>query len=249
MSEPVPGLEVIGAGFGRTGTRSLKEALERLGFGPCYHTAEVLKNPGHAELCEAAARGEPVDLDGPLGGYRATVDWPACSFYAELMELHPDAKVLLSVRDPERWYESARGTIYKSRRITHGHPFFATAARIAGWFAPKAGRTTRMINTLVWENTFDDGFEDKEHAIAVFEKHNAEVKGRVPPEKLLVYGVKQGWGPLCEFLGVEEPDEPFPHLNASAGFRRGLALGLSAALGTLALSAAALVLIRSRRRR
>ncbi len=223
-------MRVIGAGFGRTGTASLKAALETLGFGPCYHMIEVFSHPEHADFWEAAWRDEPADWDGVLGGYEATVDWPACTFYEELLERNPDAKVLLSVRDPERWYESVSSTIYNARRITHGHPFFATAASVAGLFAPNAGRTTRIINTLVWENTFHAKFEDKEYAIGLFERHNEEVKRRVPSGKLLVYDVKQGWKPLCEFLGVKLPDEPTPHLNDSAGFRRRGALAGYAAL-------------------
>lgn len=239
-------MNLIGAGFGRTGTRSLKEALERLGGGPCYHMVEVFENPEHAELWEAAARGEPVNWDALLGGYEATVDWPGCTFYEELMRKYPEAKVLLSIRDPERWYESARNTIYNSRRITHGPPIFAVAASILGLFMPGFKRVPQMVNTLIWEKTFDGRFEDKAYAIRVFDRHNKEVRQRVPAEKLLVYEVKEGWGPLCEFLGVEAPDEPFPHLNDWNKFRRRLALA-SAALAGLALLVM-LALLRSRQR-
>ena len=116
-------MKVIGAGFGRTGTASLQSALGELGFGPCYHMYEVFANPGHADFWRAAWRGGPADWDGVLGGYEAAVDWPACTFYEELMERNPDAKVLLSVRDPERWYESTRQTIYKIGKISTGSPF------------------------------------------------------------------------------------------------------------------------------
>ena len=92
---------------------SLKAALETLGFGPCYHMIEVFEHPEHAGFWQAAWRGEPVDWDGLLGGYEAAVDWPACTFYEELLQRYPDARVLLSVRDPERWYESTRDTIYQ----------------------------------------------------------------------------------------------------------------------------------------
>src|SRR5918997_4262033 len=111
-------VKVIGAGFGRTGTASLKAALETLGFDPCYHMTEVFKHPGHAAFWRAAWRGEPADWDGLLGAYEATVDWPACTFYAELMERYPEAKVLLSVRDPERWYQSMRSTIYELTKLS-----------------------------------------------------------------------------------------------------------------------------------
>jgi len=215
-------VKVIGAGFGRTGTASLQSALGELGFGPCYHMFEVFTNPGHADFWEAAWRGEPADWDGVLGGYDATVDWPACTFYEELMERHPDAKVLLSVRDPERWYESTRQTIYKIGKIATGSPFsrlgFTLLSRLVfGRFKTGQGP---MAEEIIWQGTFDGRFEDKDHAIGVFDRHNEEVQQRVPQEQLLVYEVKQGWGPLCEFLGVEVPDKPFPHLNDAADMRR-----------------------------
>src|SRR5262249_33070515 len=108
-------LDVIGAGFGRTGTLSLKAALEELGFSRCYHMVEVLATDD-ARRWDAAARGEPVDWDRLFEGFRATVDWPACSFYRELLEKYPGAKVILTVRDPDRWYDSARQTIYFVRQ-------------------------------------------------------------------------------------------------------------------------------------
>ena len=244
-------MKVIGAGLGRTGTASLQSALEELGFGPCYHMYEVFANPGHADFWLAAWRGEPADWDGVLGSYEATVDWPACSFYAELLERNPDAKVLLSVRDPERWYESTRQTIYKIGKISTGSPFsrlgFALLSRLVfGRF--KTGQGT-MAEEIIWQGTFDGRFEDKHHAIRVFDRHNEEVRRRVPEEQLLVYEVKEGWGPLCEFLGVEEPDKPFPHLNDAAEMRRrelsmrAFALAVPAAL-VLVVGIAALALLR-----
>lgn len=215
-------MKVIGAGFGRTGTASLKVALEELGFGPCYHMTEVFANPDHADFWRAAWRGEPVDWDGVLGRYEATVDWPACTFYAELLERHPDAKVLLSVRDPEKWYESTRNTIYELGRMSTGSPFFrlgfAFLSRLVfGRFKTGQGP---MAKEIIWDGTFDGRFEDRSHAIGVFNRHNEEVQRRVPQEQLLVYEVREGWGPLCEFLGVEEPEKPFPRLNDAAEMRR-----------------------------
>jgi hypothetical protein len=217
-------MKVIGAGFGRTGTTSLKAALERLGFDPCYHMTEVFAHPDHADFWVAAWRGEPVDWDGVLGDYEATLDWPACTFYEELMEQHPDARVLLSVRDPERWYESTRSTIYELTKLIEGSTisrviFGLISLLVFGGFT---GRRSSLANDLIWEGTFDGRFEDKAYAIGVFERHNEEVKRHVPPERLLVYEVKEGWGPLCEFLDVPEPDEPFPHLNDTAQMQRGM---------------------------
>ena len=209
-------LKVIGAGFGRTGTMSLKVALEELGFDPCYHMTELFENPSHADSWNAAAKGERVDWETLLGDYAATVDWPACSFYEELMETYPDAKVLLSVRDPERWYKSTLNTIYNLRRITSSSKFL----KVLGHFIPTVRRVSRMVNNLIWDGTFDGRFEDRRYAMEVFNHHNEAVKEHVSPGRLLVYEVKEGWGPLCDFLDVEVPDKPFPHLNDSDSFRK-----------------------------
>ena len=190
------GLKIIGAGFGRTGTLSLKNALEQLGFGPCYHMTELFSHPGADEQWGAIVNGAGVDWNTVFEGYQATVDWPACAFYKELMQAYPQAKVLLSVRDPEKWYESVSNTIYQvSRR-------------------PPPTTHASMIKTLIWEGTFHGRFEDKDYAIAIFQQHIEEVKQQVPVEKLLVYDVKEGWEPLCAFLGVAAPvNTPFPRLN------------------------------------
>jgi hypothetical protein len=210
-------LEVIGAGFGRTGTMSLKVALEELGFGPCYHMSEVFEHPDHIELWRAATRGEQVDWEQIFGNYRATVDWPGCTFYKELLERSPNAKVILTVRDPQRWYESAYNTIYRITGAASSPIFY-----LASLVMPRAKgikHARQLINELVWERDLEGRFEDREYAIETFERHNEEVKPRVPAEKLLVYDVKEGWAPLCEFLGVEVPDKPFPHLNDTEVFR------------------------------
>lgn len=207
---------MIGAGFGRTGTMSLKVALEELGFGPCYHMVELFDHPEHLKLWEAAARGEPVDWK-ELGDYQATVDWPACTFYEELMEAYPDAKVLLSVREPERWYESTRNTIYGATKSSTASLMFSVMEQ----FVPAIKRSRRVIEDIIWKGTFDGNFEDRRYAIEVFNRHNEEVKRRVPADRLLAYEVKYGWGPLCEFLNVEVPEgKPFPHLNDAAAFRK-----------------------------
>ena len=215
-------VKVIGAGFGRTGTASLQSALEELGFGPCYHMIEVFEHPQHADFWEAAWRREPVDWDGILGGYEATVDWPACTFYEELLQRHPDAKVLLSVRDPEQWYESTRSTIYKLTKLSGRSLFSRISLALLSLFrfGTFTIRPLQMADEIVLQGTFEGKFEDKRHAIEVFNRHNVEVQRLVPQERLLVYEVKEGWGPLCEFLGVEEPDTPFPRLNDAAEVQR-----------------------------
>ena len=234
------GLKVIGAGFGRTGTMSLKVALEELGFDPCYHMTEVFDHPEHIETWDAAADGYPTDWKTFLKDYEATVDWPACSFYRELMQEYPDAKVLLSVRDPEKWYESTSNTIYNVRRASTSSPLAAAIFSIAGVFVPHVKRGAQMVNKLIWEGTFDGRFEDRQHAIGVFVRHNEEVVQSVPRDRLLVYEVKEGWKPLCEFLGVEVPsDKPFPHLNDSGDFRRMVRTRFAIALAVPAILALA----------
>jgi hypothetical protein len=227
------GLDVIGAGLGRTGTTSLKAALEKLGFGPCYHMSELFGHPEHLEAWRAAARGEAVDWEGPLKEYRSTLDWPGAPFYEELMEAYPEARVILTVRDPERWYESTLNTIYEMND-TVSSPLFSLLSLIVPQ-ARNVKRSVGLVDDLAWKGAFGGRFEDREHAISVFERWNDGVKERVPAEKLLVYEVKEGWGPLCEFLGVEVPeDEPFPHLNDTKVFRRRVKLILAASAAGLA---------------
>ena len=243
-------MKILGAGFGRTGTASLKIALETLGFGPCYHMIEVFAHPEHARIWVAAWRGEPVDWAGVLGGYEAAVDWPACTFYEELVERNPEAKVILSVRDPERWYESVRSTIYELSVIIPRSPVYRIGYSLVRLFISGASRQVNLADEIIWQGTFDGRFEDKRHAIEVFERHNEQVRRQVPQDRLLVYEVKAGWGPLCEFLGVEEPDEPFPHANDTAEMRRRLrqlkAVSISVPAIVALLGMAAVAVLRRR---
>jgi hypothetical protein len=228
-------IEVIGAGFGRTGTLSLKAALEALGFSKCYHMVEVFARRDDARTWDAATRGEPVDWERHFAEYRATVDVPSCLFYRELMEKYPEAKVILTVRDPERWYESTRQTIYYSR---DAFPRWAAA------FNPRMRAFRRMVDRL-WDRMFRGRFEDRAFAIDVFNRHNEQVIRDVPAERLLVYEVSQGWSPLCEFLGVPVPEgKPFPHLNDTAEFRARIerVTRIMRVVGYAALCVAALVL-------
>jgi Sulfotransferase domain len=101
-------LRVIGAGFGRTGTHSLKLALEQLGFAPCHHMYEVRAHPEQLAFWQAAARGELPDWDEVFAGFAAQVDWPGARFWRELAEHFPHAKVILSVRRPTRGSTASR---------------------------------------------------------------------------------------------------------------------------------------------
>ena len=202
-------LRVIGAGFGRTGTYSLKVALEQLGFGPAYHMMEVFAHPEHNPLWQAAGEGKPVAWDHLFKGYQSAVDWPASAFYRELMEVYPAAKVILTVRDPERWHESGRNTIFPEREWGPDDDV-----------SPERREHGRMVQTILWEGIFDGRVLDRAHAIEVFQRHNQTVVEQVPPERLLVYDVGEGWEPLCAFLGVPVPTgQEFPRLNDTAAFK------------------------------
>jgi hypothetical protein len=211
IQEPCMPLKIIGAGLGRTGTLSLKAALEELGFSKCYHMAEVVANPSHVQFWSAAARGESVDWETLFEAYQATVDWPACSFYRELMDRYPDAKVILTLRNPERWYESARQTIYHVR---------GAFPRWTAPFVPRMREFQLMLDRLIWDGFFQGRFEDKPYAIERFKQHIEEVRNLTPADRLLVYEIEDGWGPLCFFLGVPIPkDKTFPRLNDAEEFR------------------------------
>lgn len=199
-------LEVIGAGFGRTGTLSLKLALERLGFVKTYHMVEVFEHPEHMDLWLAAHRGDGAVWDRLFDGYRAAVDWPVCDFWEPLLDVYPDAKVILTSRDPERWFESIMNTIYPATMAPSesDHPMMA--------------RHRTMARELIWDGTFDGRAEQKDHAIAVYEAHNRCVRTTVPPERLLDFEVAHGWEPLCAFLARSVPDEPFPRVNSTEEF-------------------------------
>ena len=192
-------LRVVGAGLGRTGTLSLKLALERLLGAPCYHMLEVFQHPEHVALWHAAARGEPVDWHALFSGYAAAVDWPVGSFWPEVSAAFPDALILLSTRSAESWWQSASRTI------------FPTSAKAAGtpWHA--------MWMELT-ENRFTTRLDDRAAAIAAYERHNADVRARAPKARLLEWSAEDGWEPLCRALGVPVPGEPFPHANSTEEF-------------------------------
>jgi hypothetical protein len=222
---PSPTLAVIGVGLGRTGTLSLHAALERLGFALCEHMTNCFANPERFALWLESARrkrtGEPIDWRPLFTGYRATVDWPGAYFWRELTAAHPAAKVILTVRDPERWYDSARATIYAATQSRTATPASRLLYRLVSWANPHAGHGFRTVQETVWDGTLGGKFADRDAAIRIFEEHNREVVATIPPERLLVFDVKAGWGPLCAFLGVPVPvGEPFPHVNDAADFSR-----------------------------
>lgn len=236
-------LRVIGAGFGRTGTLSLKVALETLGLGPCDHMSGVIADTRRARRWHGAVRrraqGAPIDWPSVLGDRRATVDWPGAYFWEELLTAYPTAKVLLTVRDPDRWYDSAHGTIHGLRRLAAAPGLAALPFALARRLVPGARAVLALTDDVIWDGTFGGRFDDRAHAIAVFDRHVAAVRARVPADRLLVYEIGEGWEPLCAFLGVAVPvDTPFPHLNDADQFCRRLrwSLAAGAAASFLALA-------------
>jgi hypothetical protein len=190
-------LRVVGAGLGRTGTLSLKVALEKLLGGKCYHMAEVIEHPDHAPVWRRAALGEMPDWDGLFRGYAAAVDWPAAAFWQPISEAFPDAVILLSVRSADSWWESASTTIFPKSRQAEGE-----------W--------REMLDAMFAKFSPDLG--DRDACIAAFERHNEHVRRTADPKRLLEWTPKDGWEPICRALGVAVPDEPFPRVNTKEEF-------------------------------
>ncbi|MBN4047450.1 hypothetical protein JYT71_00430 [Acidimicrobiaceae bacterium AH-315-P05] len=208
-------LDVIGAGFGRTGTLSMKVALERLGYNKTHHMHEVLRSPRQAELWHQVSAGSNTHWPEVFDGYQACVDFPSAPFYRELHEAYPNAMVVLTIRDVDRWYNSTSETIFKMSQLT---------PRWTIRLIPHVRRLAELTDATVWDGIFDGRFDDEEYAKTVFADHIADVTAAISPNRLLTFNVAEGWEPLCEFLGCEVPDEPFPHLNDAAAFQRKIRL-------------------------
>ncbi|KAJ3272357.1 hypothetical protein HK104_004489, partial [Borealophlyctis nickersoniae] len=206
------GPETNDAAFGRTGTASLYESLKLLGF-TCYHMKEISRLNLPTQPWLDASNGIDVDWGQVFEpyGYDAAVNWPVCTFYKSILKRYPGAKVVLTKRDPEKWYESVRKTIYEFDKVETEDPVHK--------------RILEMHKKIVWDGTFSGRFEDKSHAIDVYNAHIQDVISTVPPAQLLVFHVSEGWDPLCEFLGVEKPDVPFPHANEASEMIRRLKEG------------------------
>jgi hypothetical protein len=209
-------MELIGAGLPRTGTLTQKVALEMLGVEPCFHWVDILADlDNQVPQWQGALEGK-VDPAGLLDGYRSTVDWPGGYFYRQLADAYPDAKVLLSVRDPDRWEPSFRETIVD---MCYGESLIRLMSSARAQVDPRWRRYLDFVNDMFWSErgTFPDG-HSPEALKEGFVAHNEAVKQIVPAERLLVWEVTEGWEPLCEFLGVDVPDEPLPHANDRATF-------------------------------
>jgi hypothetical protein len=207
---------VIGAGLPRTGTLSQKLALELLGFGPCYHWVNLISDLEAVELWHRALDGEDV-FDQIFEGHRASVDWPGGFFYRELAERHPEARVLLSVRDPEDWERSYRETIWN---FTRGDSLVSHLSDARREVDPRWRRYLRLVERMLWSerSPFGKG-DDPEAMMRQMQAHNDSVREAIAPERLLVWSVSDGWAPLCEFLEVPVPEEPLPHANDAETFR------------------------------
>ena len=206
-------LKIIGAGPGRTGTLSLKTALEHLGYAPCHHMKSCFEGRQQTRWFLQAAQGGSVDWRQVFSGYEAAVDWPAAAYYQELLEVYPDAKVIFSDRSPEDWYESVASTIFR------------VLPAIPGWLrrtVPHIDRVALMVDKTVWKNELNDQFENRAAMLDFFERRRQEVIAAVPPQQLLIHSAAEGWGPLCAFLGVEVPSIPYPWVNEGARIRRGV---------------------------
>lgn len=202
-------LKIIGAGWARTGTTSTLAALEELGFGPCYTFFTILSaKPEHFERWLDIYAGKPADWPDLFTGFNSVVDWPACDFYPQLLAQSPEAKIILNVRDPEAWYESVKNTIWE-----------ADQAAMSAVQGSDTNSLSRLLDVMMWQGAFKGRFEDRQYVLDAFERHTQQVKASLPPEKLLVFDVKEGWEPLCRFLGVPVPDRPFPRLNDTEAFR------------------------------
>lgn len=204
-------LQVIGAGLPRTGTLSMKAALERLGFGRCYHMEEVFADPPKSDAWARFFGGETVDWDDVFAGYGAAVDAPACMAWRELAAKYPDAKVVLTVRNPDAWYASMSNTI-----LSDGYMENLIASSIGPMIERMAARMMGPVGPRPADAP--PGPPPKEAMLAMREAHQAAVAAEIPAERLLVFNVAEGWGPLCRFLDKPVPDEPFPRVNDSASF-------------------------------
>jgi Sulfotransferase domain len=223
-------MQLIGAGLPRTATTTQMFALEHLGFGPCYHMRDLLADlPTGLPLWQAAMAGNP-DWERIFGPAQSTVDWPSARFYRELMQVYPEAKVLLSVRDGDAWLSSMRETVWG---IFHGDSVIHHVSDARTVVDPLWRGYIDLMQAMNWDPETGvlagDTYSD-EGLIAIMDRWNETVKQTVPSERLLVWDPREGWEPLCAFLAVTVPDEPLPRLNDTTSFREGI---IGGALETL----------------
>jgi hypothetical protein len=210
-------LKIIGSGMGRTGTHSLKSALEQLGFGKCYHMVELLENPKGLPCFWDAENGKKADWDSLFTGYLSAIDYPVARYYKELINLYPDAKVIHTIRDPESWYQSCMETIFWASKPDAGR-IIKMLVRMPFSKSLRERFPVLKYNGMLVEKEFGKNLKDKAAVIGYYNKRNEEVLATVPKERLLVFKAQEGWGPLCKFLNVPVPATPYPKSNTKAEF-------------------------------
>ena len=210
-------MRIIGAGLPRTATLTQKIALETLGLGPCYHMVTVLGDLDRVDAWKQALEGQPCWSD-IFSGFCSSVDWPGAYFYRELIDVYPEAKVLLSVRDPQRWAASMQATIVEAHRGDNlmRQLSLARAAIDPSWRAFNEVTSMMLFGA---GGLLPSGADDEHSLVTAMERHIDEVRATVPARRLLVWEVADGWGPLCDFAGVPVPEQPLPHVNDAAMFK------------------------------
>ncbi len=217
-------MKLIGAGQPRTATTTQMIALEMLGM-PCYHMRDMMMDlEGSVPQWRKAFEGDG-DWDEIFAGKESTVDWPAAWHYKELIDVYPDAKVLLSVRSADGWVQSMENTITQIFfRDTLMHHLSRAQYNIDPNYAAWIDLLTEM--NFGEERGAWRGTNGEPGAMAeAYERWNQEVKDTVPAERLLVWDPKDGWEPLCEFLDVDVPDGPVPNVNDTENFQKNLIMG------------------------
>ena len=212
-------IKIIGAGLPRTGTNTLKESLEILGYKKTYHMKELLVKPKDLHYWLTLKETGNTKWDELYDGFEATVDFPGYPWYKEHMKKYPDAKVILTVRPFENWYASIYSTIWQAGPQTLGQKLGMLSKLLFNPHLRSVIKCVKFAKGTIFGVHLQGRFQDKAFAEKVFNKHIEEVKAHVPADKLLVYDVSEGWGPLCKFLGVEEPAVPLPHLNKKENFK------------------------------
>jgi hypothetical protein len=210
-------LRVIGVGFGRTGTTSLRSALGMVGLGPCYHGYDMITDARRVWQWLDLARGGTPDWPAVFEGYQSAVDWPVAAYWRELAAAYPRAKLILTVRDPASWYDSARATVFKTN-IDPPRGLARLRMRLFEALSPDFRALIAMEHETVTRGVFEDRLADRAYMIGAFTRHIEQVRAECPAERLLTYRAEQGWAPLCEFLGVPVPDQPYPRHNSSERF-------------------------------
>ncbi|MCJ1250921.1 hypothetical protein MMC30_008149 [Trapelia coarctata] len=215
-------MKVLVIGMMRTGTKSMKAALEELGIREVYHMTTTMKNPKDADMWTAAINAKffnkgkkftRKEWDSLLGNCEACIDVPTAAFMPELIEAYPEAKVIVSERDPEKWYTSLSTTV--GARATNWR--IITLSLLDPFFLGKWGPFTGSLMQAVFGSK---GVADKENALRTYKRMHQEVRDIAPKEKLLEYKLGDGWEPLCKFLNKDVPDEPFPFINESHEFQQ-----------------------------